>query len=323
MKTINDLFNIEYGQRDITSKSDLETGNTIIISSQGRDYGCYGFFNVENKYDPPFITVPRTGCIGEAFVQEFPCYVTDDLLILQSKEKMEIEKLYFVAAIIRIEKWRYNYGRKITPKRLGKIVIDFSLMDFEKIKAYRELLLEKVKKYENEQYVADTNIIKTQKTTIGQLFDINYGQRELHSKENLETGGSIVISSQGEDNGCYGFFDIETKYLKTVISVPNTGSIGMASVQEYPCCIDDNCLVLSPKEGIDISIEEMYFIAALIRLDLWRYRYGRQITAKRLGLLEVDFSKFDYNKTKALRNRVEYILSDILTPIGSYLSKPN
>jgi hypothetical protein len=75
--------------------------------------------------------------------------------------------------------------------------------------------------------------------------------------------------------------------------------------------------VLSPKEGIDISIEEMYFIAALIRLDLWRYRYGRQITAKRLGLLEVDFSKFDYNKTKALRNKINHIFSELLTPTNS------
>ena len=118
----------------------------------------------------------------------------------------------------------------------------------------------------------------------------------------------MVISSQGVDNGCYGFCDIEIKYKKPVISVPNTGSIGMAFVQEYPCCIDDNCLVLSPKNSIEISIEGMYFVAALIRFDSWRYRYGRQITDKRLGNLEIDFSKFNYAKTKSLKDRIESII---------------
>ncbi len=146
------------------------------------------------------------------------------------------------------------------------------------------------------------------KKKLSDIFNIDYGQGEIHSKEHLELGENLVISSQGGDNGCYGFYDIEVKYKKPVISIPNTGSIGMAFVQEYPCCIDDNCLVLSLKNGIEISIEEMYFIAALIRLDSWRYRYGRQITDKRLGNLEIDFSKLDYNKTKALKERIESIL---------------
>lgn len=165
----------------------------------------------------------------------------------------------------------------------------------EKIKAQRNII-----NVERKQY---------SKKTLSDILDINYGQREIHSKEHLEPGENLVISSQGVDNGCYGFFDIEIKYKKPIISVPNTGSIGMAFVQEYPCCVDDNCLVLTPKEDTEISIEEMYFIATLIRHDSWRYRYGRQITYKRLANLEIDFSKFNYSKTKALKNRIsEHIL---------------
>jgi len=154
------------------------------------------------------------------------------------------------------------------------------------------------------------NIIKTEpkqngKKILSDIFNINYGQREIHSKEHLISGENLVISSQGTDNGCYGFYDIKIEYKRPLITVPNTGSIGMAFVQEYPCCIDDNCLVLSPKDGVEISIEEMYFVTAYIRLDSWRYRYGRQITNKRLGKLEIDFTKFDYAKTKLLKDRIE------------------
>lgn len=302
MDTINDLFTVFYGQHDLTYKGDLESGDTIVISSQGVDNGCYGFYNVEPKYSPPFITVPRTGSIGYAFVQEFPCTVTDDLLILQPKTNMDIEKLYFVAALIRKDKWRYSYGRKITPFRIGSLNVDFSQMKKSEISAFRKIMIEKINRYHNEPESQPCVCVKG-KTTIDQLFDIDYGQREIHSKGHLKQGQTLVISSQGQDNGCYGFYDIEMKYNKPVISIPNTGSIGMAFVQEYPCCIDDNCLVLSPKEGLEISIEEMYFVAATIRLDSWRYRYGRQITNNRLKNLELDFSKYNCFKTESLKKR--------------------
>lgn len=45
---------------------------------------------------------------------------------------------------------------------------------------------------------------------VGGLFDIFYGQKSLHNKENLRQGSSLVISSAASDNGCYGFFDFGT-----------------------------------------------------------------------------------------------------------------
>jgi hypothetical protein len=177
-------------------------------------------------------------------------------------------------------------------------------MDLVKIKAYRENLLQKISSFQKEIEVEEF-VSKETKITLGQLFDIEYGQNEIHSKGHLKTGKTPVISSQGVDNGCYGFFDIEAKYKTLVISVPRVGSIGMAFVQEYPCCIDNNCLVLTPKDDVEISIEEMYYIATLIRLDSWRYRYGRQITSDRLSHLQIDFSKFNSNRTKALKDRIK------------------
>lgn len=306
-KIIDDLFYVEYGQHDLVYKGELSKGNTIVISSQGVDNGCYGFLDIKPRYTPPFITVPRTGSIGYAFIQEFPCAVTDDLLILKPKDQMDIEILYYVASVIRQEKWRYNYGRKVTPYRLKTLKVDFSKMDLRKIKLFRRNVLGKANKINKKLTVSFSNY-KREKTTIGQLFNITYGQHKLNSKENLKPDSTLVISSQGVDNGCYGFFDTPVKYTVPIISVPRTGSIGMAFVQEYPCSIDDNCLVLSTKEGVQISIEEMYFVASLIRLDSWRFRYGRQVTDRRLSNLEIDFSKFNHDKTKSLKDRINEVL---------------
>ena len=115
---------------------------------------------------------------------------------------------------------------------------------------------------------------KEQITTIGKLFDIEYGQQEYENKSFLEgnEGDIPLISSKGDDNGVYGFFDTKINYKIPFITVPRVGTIGQAFVQENNCSVDNNCMVLLPKEKIDIK--KMYQIAFQIRLNKWKYRYG-------------------------------------------------
>src|ERR1041384_1260176 len=51
----------------------------------------------------------------------------------------------------------------------------------------------------------EPKVFDTEEDTIGSLFDIYYGQKALHNKEKLRPGNSLIISSAGRDNGCYGF----------------------------------------------------------------------------------------------------------------------
>lgn len=138
------------------------------------------------------------------------------------------------------------------------------------------------------------------------LFTIEYGQREYHSKENLRVGKTIVISSQITDNGCYGFFNTEAKYHAPFITVPSTGSVGEATVQEYDCCVDDNCLVLIPKT--ELTLTQLYFIAAVMRLSKWRFSYGgRKITPNRIRELKIPQIKIPITNKEA----IDTILSSI------------
>jgi hypothetical protein len=88
------------------------------------DNGCYGFFDFDDLIRPPFVTVPSTGSIGQAFVQLLPCGVTDDCLILTPNPGTDIEDLFIAAAVLRLERWRFNYGRKATPQRIGHMQVD-------------------------------------------------------------------------------------------------------------------------------------------------------------------------------------------------------
>lgn len=124
----------------------------------------------------------------------------------------------------------------------------------------------------------------TSPMTVGDYFAIQYGQKEYESKRRLKKGTTPLITSAGTDNGFYGFFDIPPKF-ENVISFPRTGSIGEARVHDYPCCIDNNCLVLTPKTTL--SAAQFYYAATVLRSQKWRFRYGRQATELRIADIQL------------------------------------
>lgn len=132
-----------------------------------------------------------------------------------------------------------------------------------------------------EVYKRKPTVITSKKGTIGDFFEITYGQKALHSKERLSPGKSLVISSSGIDNGCYGFFDFDKLIAPPFVTVPSTGSIGRAHVQKWPCGVTDDCLILTPKK--DVPNELMFVAAAVVRHERWRFNYGRKITPARIA----------------------------------------
>ncbi|MBN6739275.1 N-6 DNA methylase [Acidithiobacillus sp. MC6.1] len=118
-------FSIYYGLSEIESRYGMPDGGTLIVSPTEQYNGCYGWLDFGTVLQPPFITVARTGSIGEAFVHVEPCAPNSDCLVLLPKNEKSADMPYLLmtAAAIREEKWRYNYGRKITPKRIASVEI--------------------------------------------------------------------------------------------------------------------------------------------------------------------------------------------------------
>lgn len=133
--TVGAHFNIFYGQKSLHSRDGIPNGDTLIISPTEQYNGCYGWLDFSDVIKPSFVTVAQTGSIGEAFVQEEVCGVNDDCLILLPKAgSTSLGKLFVAAAVIRLEKWRFNYGRKLTPQR----ICDFVMPDDEELYAWAE-----------------------------------------------------------------------------------------------------------------------------------------------------------------------------------------
>ena len=125
---IGGRFDIVYGLGEIESRDGIPDGRTLIISPTEQYNGCYGWLEFEKVLKPPFITVARTGSIGEAFVHLEPCAPNSDCLVILPKKRdwESVPDLLLAASAIRLERWRYNYGRKITPTRLANVKLNFS-----------------------------------------------------------------------------------------------------------------------------------------------------------------------------------------------------
>lgn len=133
-KTIGSYFRIGYGQKDLHSKNHLVPGPSLIISASENNNGAYGFFEYDALLNAPFVSVPGNGTIGEARVQEWPCGVADDCLILTPKDGTPHEYLYLAAAVIRSERWRFNYGMKATPQRIAEYPLEATKQELEWIR---------------------------------------------------------------------------------------------------------------------------------------------------------------------------------------------
>lgn len=129
--------------------------------------------------------------------------------------------------------------------------------------------------------LANAKTLPSKKGTIGEHFEIFYGQKELHSREGLTPGDSLIVSPTEEYNGCYGWLAFDELIEGPFVTVAQTGTIGEAFVQMEPCGVNDDCLILLPRKS-DLPITCYFIAAAIIRLEKWRFSYGRKLTPSRI-----------------------------------------
>jgi type I restriction-modification system DNA methylase subunit len=176
--TIGAYFNIGYGQKSLHSKDTLVPGISPVVSSSGTDNGCYGFFEFDEVIAPPFATIPSTGSIGEAHVQEWPCGVADDALILIAKPDVDPALLYVAAAVARQERWRFNYGRKITPGRIAHFKLPTNPRFLARVK----------------QYIANAHAVKRQVLEdVEDAIDVKVANKRL---EEIEKRPAAIITGK-------------------------------------------------------------------------------------------------------------------------------
>lgn len=136
---LSEIFDIKKGKR--LTKEDMRPGATPFIGSTELDNGVTAYVDEAPIHKGNTISVTYNGSVAEAFYQPRDFWATDDVNVLYPKFALNPYRALFLCAIIRKEKYRYNYGRKWHLERMRetkiKLPVDKSGQpDWEFMEAY-------------------------------------------------------------------------------------------------------------------------------------------------------------------------------------------
>ena len=116
---LSNLFDIKKGKR--LTKADMEPGTTAFISAIDSNNGLRQRISAKPMHPANVITVNYNGNgVAEAYFQPEPFFASDDVNVLYPKFEINLPTALFICAIIRREKYRFNYGRKWNLDRMNE-----------------------------------------------------------------------------------------------------------------------------------------------------------------------------------------------------------
>ncbi|MBF0320536.1 MAG: restriction endonuclease subunit S [Nitrospirae bacterium] len=107
---LQQLFDVKKGKR--LTKADMTHGNVPFIGSIDSNNGYREYIGRQPIHSGNTITVNYNGSVAEAFYQPKPFWASDDVNVLYPKFAMNRYIALFFVTLIKLEKYRFNYGRK-------------------------------------------------------------------------------------------------------------------------------------------------------------------------------------------------------------------
>ncbi|WP_198926468.1 N-6 DNA methylase [Acidithiobacillus thiooxidans] len=119
---LSDLFDIKKGKR--LTKANQTEGSTPYIGAVDSNNGVSGYIGQPAIHAGGTISINYNGSVAEAFYQPDPFWATDDVNVLYPCGfTLTAETALFLCTLIRLEKYRFNYGRKWHLERMRESVI--------------------------------------------------------------------------------------------------------------------------------------------------------------------------------------------------------
>lgn len=113
---LNRIFDIKKGQR--LTKKMMKKGETPFVASISSNNGVRQKISVKPNHLGNTITINYNSSVGEAFYQPYPFFASDDVNVLYPKFQMNQFHALFLITLIRLEKFRFSYGRKWNLRRM-------------------------------------------------------------------------------------------------------------------------------------------------------------------------------------------------------------
>ena len=279
MIPVNELFNVQYGHSLELNRLTIlsrESGGVAFVSRKMGDNGISAYVAPIPSLSPSpagLLTCALGGNgVMSSFLQEEPFYSGRDMALLRPKVKLTKPQLLFYCYCLESNRYRFSYGRQAN-RTLKNILIPgpSELPDYVNLVDVGIFDGCNVAATDSTNYQLD--ITKWKEFTLSTLFDIRKGQRL--TKADMVPGQTPYIGASDTNNGVTARIGQPPIHEGGTISVTYDGSIAEAFYQPKPFWSSDAVNILYPK-GFALNDATALFISTVIRLEKYRFNYGRK-----------------------------------------------
>ncbi|ANO12766.1 restriction endonuclease subunit S [Mycobacteroides abscessus] len=288
MPTIEDVFHVEYGNQLDMNKQIPDPNGVCFVGRKGNNQGISGRVREipgVKKYPAGALTVALGGSrLLATFVQQEPFYTAQNVAVLTPRDaNMPLSERLFYAMAITANRYRYTaFGREAN-RTIRTIELPAKVPSW-----VSSAVVESLSHMEDS---ADDPIELTPPETWGtyrvdELFTVHKGD---YVKGSGKTVGNIPrITSTASNNGQSGLCGMTPNAEAGSISVARNGSVGEAFYQPTRYFATDDVHVFTPLPEVGpITAGAALFVCTIIRLEKYRYNYGRKWSLDKMRATEI------------------------------------
>jgi len=288
--TLDALFEISYGNSfdlNVLECCDSNSFEKVNYVSRTRENNGVSAFVKRIEDTEPFekglITVAGSGnSVLESFIQPEPFYTGYHVFILRPKVKMtEIEKLFYCYCI-RMNQYKYSFGRQAN-KTLKCLLVPEKMI--EKFNALNINNFQAPKKDNliNHNYILDIQNWKW--FDVDALFYITASSDDLISNYSVGNETPYITSSE-LNNGVSSHVESPPTNKGNVITANRGGSVGHFFYQDKGFIATPvDVRILTPKFKLNKYIG--LFIVTIMKLEKPKYNYSRKMGTGKLKKMKV------------------------------------
>lgn len=286
---VKDILSIHNGKGITTEEITENAGDFAVVQSGEENNGVLGKIDLDycklkgyTYTEKPCLTVARSGSAGFVSFQKNGCVVGDSAKILLLPDEVAKTEIYlFLHSILTANRFKYDYGRKVTEYKYMNDYIDLPTLikgrkkvpDFEFMENYIKSLHYKPLTTKNRpENALPLNIEKWGEFLLTDIFSIDIAKSaDIGS---LDNGDTIFIGRTDINNGVQGFVAPKDITKGNCITISMVGT-NIALWQEKDFQASQNIAIL---RGSELNRHKALFICSLLNFDIkLRYSYGRTI----------------------------------------------
>lgn len=303
---VKDVLIIKNGKGITTEEIEENVGDFVVVQSGEENNGVLGKIDLDycklkgyTYTEKPCLTVARSGSAGFVSFQKDGCVVGDSAKILLLPDEVAKDEIYlFLQTILSANRFKYDYGRKVTENKYMSDYIDLPTIteghkkkpDFDFMEKYIKTLHYKPLTTKNRPENAlplDTH--KWGEFRLGDIFKCSGTFSLVKSDLDEVCGGVPFISRTTFNNGCDGYVEVEAKFITKGNCISIGGEGIYAFYQKEDFATGTNICTLR-NENINQYVA--LFVCAVLNHEVYRYSYGR---ARNLGRVKNETIKLPIN----------------------------